>query len=312
MKVTVATANLAGVAREEKAHPEKFKRLGPVLDGVDLVGLQEVVQVYDAAGDIIRDDLAALQQQGGLSGYQSFFFPHLDSTQQSHYKKWRIVFPEYYEQGYRIQQGSAVLVRKEHPLRDLLLDDRPGSVTGQVVPWTSAFYGGNRDTEPRSLLLARVRLENRRFVLFACTHLTALTEENKHGKRAPTEWAKHIRKRQMAWIVEYIQTYRAERRKTCQERHEPYQEEPLLLVGDFNALPEELEQSRLSELNLEEIEPTEGPSFTHRKHQIRIDLIYASQSITGNAARVIDLSALETVADRRISDHHPVIAEFEV
>lgn len=312
MKVIVATANLAGAAREQKAHPEKFKQLGPAFDGVDLVGLQEVIQVYDAAGDVVRDDLAALQQQGGLSGYQSFFFPHLDSTQQSHYKKWPILFPEYYERGYRIQHGNAVLVRKEHPLRDLLLDDQSGSVTGQVVPWTSAFYGGNRDTEPRSLLLARVRLQHRRFVLFACTHLTALTEENKDGRRAPTERAKHIRKRQIAWIVEYIQSYRAERRKTCEERDEPYQEEPLLLVGDFNALPKELEESRLSELNLEEIEPTEGPSFTHRKHQIRIDLIYASKSITGNAVRVIDLNALETVADRRISDHHPVIAELAV
>lgn len=312
MRITVASANLAGAARAEKAHPDKLKLLGTELAKAepDLLGLQEVMRVYDPAGRLVRDDIATLQHAGGLSAYRTYYFPHLDSTQQSHYRKWLDVLPEYYAQGYQIQQGSAVLLHRQHPVYDMLLDDRPGFITGQLIPWTSAFYAGNRDTEPRSLLLTRVHLKDQRFVLFACTHLTALKEEDIEGGRAPTERAKLIRRRQIAWIVEYIQSYQAERKKTCAERGQPYEEEPLILLGDFNAQPEELKDSQLSECGLREVKPAEGPSYTHRKHAIRIDLIYASRSITSANARVINLGALETVKDRRISDHHPVIAEL--
>ena len=45
MKFRVATANIAGGAREEGADLCKYKILGELLSGVDIIGLQEVVQV---------------------------------------------------------------------------------------------------------------------------------------------------------------------------------------------------------------------------------------------------------------------------
>ena len=79
MKFRVATANIAGGAREEGADLCKYKILGELLSGVDIIGLQEVVRVYEPGScHIIRDDIKELQDNSGLSHYQRFFFPYLD------------------------------------------------------------------------------------------------------------------------------------------------------------------------------------------------------------------------------------------
>jgi endonuclease/exonuclease/phosphatase family metal-dependent hydrolase len=310
MVIKVATANIAGAAREETADPCKCMILGSILSDADIIGLQEVVKVVRPDGSICRDDVKELQN-GGLSGYESFFFPHLDSRQHSHPLKWegdektRSAFRSYYAQGCHIQQGAAVLVKQPHRIYDLWRD-RPGSALGQIIPWyldAPTFYQGNRDTEPRSLLLARIRLKNK-FVLFCCTQLTTLKEENQKvsGKtqRIPTPSAIGIRTNQINWIVQYIKNYRAARQE----------EEPIILVGDFNAKPTAQElQHLVSNLDLEGIFP-EGDPATHRGYEIPIDLIYATKATLFGSARIVNLEDWETSSGKRISDHYPVIAEI--
>ena len=80
---------------------------------------------------------------------------------------------------------------------------------------------------------------------------------------------------------------------------------PIILAGDFNAVPNSYEYYTLSE-NLEDtflkVGKGSGTSFHDFKFPIKIDHIFASKSITPISYKV----------DRgvKISDHFPVIAEF--
>ena len=80
---------------------------------------------------------------------------------------------------------------------------------------------------------------------------------------------------------------------------------PIILAGDFNAVPNSYEYYTLSE-NLEDtflkVGKGSGTSFHDFKFPIKIDHIFASKSITP-ISYTVDRSV-------KISDHFPVIAEF--
>ena len=84
-------------------------------------------------------------------------------------------------------------------------------------------------------------------------------------------------------------------------------------MGDFNAEPGAKELQPIKQLGLETTDITsDGIQYTHRTHKILIDLIFAPTTVTNKTARIIDLGLLEDEVDRRISDHHPVIAEMDI
>jgi endonuclease/exonuclease/phosphatase family metal-dependent hydrolase len=313
--IRVATANIAGAARAERADPCKFELLASVLSGVDAIGLQEVVRVIDpATGRIIQDDLAVLTATHALSGYHSFFFPHLDSTQHPHPKKWSSdVFKQYWAAGYRIHQGTAILVAPQHAFWHLLEDDRPGDGSAQILPWydkNPTFYRGDRDTEPRSLLVTRVRI-GRHFILFCCTQLATLSKEDTEEGRKPTRGGRKRRKRQIEWIVDYLQDYQNARKEYQEQREnapEKVREDPVILVGDFNTAFDAEELDPLKQFGLA---PVRCGGHSHRKHRILMDLVFAPKG-TRARAKIIDLSGFEALPNRRISDHHPVIADIHI
>jgi len=315
MRFQVATANLAGGAREEEVDPRKYKILGDMLSGVDIIGLQEVVKVYRPdEHSAIRDDIRHLQDDSRLSDYQHYFFPYLDSTQHSHPSKWSSrIFHSYYEKGYYILEGIAVLVQRQHCICDFWRNDKSGYAIGQIIPWYSdkaTFYLGNRDTQPRSLILTRIKLFDR-YILFCCVHLTTLKEENikQHGedKRVATQKAINIRAKQIDWISQYIRSYQEARCKMDGIV------EPIIILGDFNAEPTASELDGLKDLDLKLV-PFITPSidYTHRKYRILVDMIYAAKHTINGNTHIINLENLEEYSGMRLSDHYPVIADLEL
>lgn len=310
MEIKVATANVAGGAREEKADPRKYEILGNILSGTDIIGIQEVVQVYTADGRrVIRNDIESLKNDSKLSDYWDCFFPYVDSSQQSHPDKWSSgIFSSYYEKGYKILEGTAILVNQQHFVCDFWCDDRQGHGLGQILPWyidTPTIYLGNRDTQPRSMLLTRIKLGNKA-ILFCCVHLATLKGERaKKGEKLDPEIAqkaKEIRAKQINWTVQYIESYQEAFQKQNGIR------EPVILVGDFNAEPGASELEGLKQLNLQLI-PSVG--YTHRRHEILIDLIFVTGDIiVDKKAKIIDLEKHEVSKDCSISDHNPVIAHI--
>jgi len=318
----VATWNSAGGARADRTHPDKYSLIAKVLGGVSLIGVQEIIRVIDpATGDVIRDDLATLTSALEPSGYRHFFFPHLDSLRQSHSGKWSSeIFGDYYKDGLQILQGTAVLVSQAHPCGDLLQDPKDDQLEhgcGQILPWYDhaegpTFYRGNRDTEPRALVMTRVRIGSR-FVVFCCTHLTTLkeedvevrTEKGVEVKRISTKGARDVRELQARWIADHLQRHQRVREESSKL------EDVLIVVGDFNAERGTDELEPLKKLGLEPV-PAEGEvDFTHREHLIEIDLVFAPKAIK-KSAEIVNLSELDDWPGQRISDHHPVIAEIEI
>jgi endonuclease/exonuclease/phosphatase family metal-dependent hydrolase len=313
---------MAGGARREEADPRKYALLGNLLTDedtppVDILALQEVVRVEDPSGGrIVRDDLALLKAQSGLRLYDSFFFPYLDSAMHPHPAKWESrIFKEWSQKGYRIYEGTAILLKDGHSFWHLLHDDRPGSPSGQVIPWYTkrpTFYRGNRDTSPRTLLMARVKIGNR-FIVFCCIHLSCLKKEDQPGGgRVHCQPAVDIRERQIKWIVDYLEDYQEARKEFSKEE---YREDDFVLAGDFNAEPGAPELSALAasglKLEMAQVSPTAYPNYSHRTHKIPIDLIFAQQK-TGKTARILDLRKLESAGQGAISDHYPVVAELEL
>ena len=150
------------------------------------------------------------------------------------------------------------------------------------------------------MLLTRVKIGGQN-VLYCCTHLSALSEENhKDGAasyRKPTDHATALRRRQVEWIAQFIQSYQNAAEK-----------EPVILSGDFNAAPDAPELAALQSLDLQLVPFSAGSGdYTHRGHRLLIDLIFADRRFSGTS-EIIDLSKYEVAGAPPISDHLPVIS----
>lgn len=335
-EIVVASANIAGGMRAGKGHPHKFRLLADALakHQPDIIGLQEVVRVPDAG----RDDLQKMQDK--LPGqWVADFFPHLDSYMQPHPKKWSSkIFADHFSKGQRILQGNGVLVRKAHPILNLWSGiegtSSDGRTVGRIMPVPSMIYCGNRDTEAYSLLMTRLMIRDKT-ILFCCTHLSTLKEEDQDpqgGKekiRKPTAGAIARRREQARWIVEYLESY----------QEELGQKEPIVFVGDFNCEPNASELRPLGWLGLRHAhlgqadrwiertgwdphpgrdgsDPPPPPPHTHRERwvpsterKILIDHVFVSENLKVTNAIILDLDFEEEKSGIRgtISDHHPVV-----
>ncbi|MBM3213118.1 hypothetical protein FJZ33_12915 [Candidatus Poribacteria bacterium] len=319
MEVKVATANMAGAARKQNPSRLKYEIIGDLLSDLDIIGLQEVVKVYGPDGEIVRDDIDKLLINTGQSMYQPFFFPYLDSTRQSHpVKCGSAIFQEYYEQRCRILEGTAILLNRKHIFCDFWDNERRGyyglgdNISGcglaEILPWYSdisgvTIYLGNRDTQPRSMIIVRVKLDHGKYILFCNVHLATLKEESREGNdkkpiRKPSPLGINIRAKQIAWVVQYIKSYQSARQV----------KEPIILVGDFNAEPGAVELMGLKQLDLR---PINTSGVTHRTYNILMDLIFATSDIKDIDYNIVDLGPLEKILGN-ITDHNPVKAVLDL
>jgi len=241
---------------------------------------------------------------------------------------------------FRLQEGLAVAVRSPWAFRSLLggaygdaLCPRGAAAAGEwyagnrhghavTIPWylddDASFYHGDRDTNPRSLVVARLGCvtpgaEDGPDLVFGCTHLATLKEERCPGAgRLPSARARALRERQANCIAAYLGSLReamSPRGRTA----------PVVLAGDLNCAPGAPELKGLLATGLVPVPyapAADGPAYTHRRHQLAVDQILTSvPSPTGTAA-IYDLGRIEAEAfgattgreARWLSDHHPVWA----
>ncbi len=132
-------------------------------------------------------------------GYECFFFPALSSHIHLHPGKWqkftlgniRNFIPDHIE----VQQGYGVCIRDPSTLRKLWVaekdqskisshSDLPGSnfeMCFEVINLMPGLYLGNRDTEPRLMVMGRLKVGSprtvERYINFVNVHLTTLKGE---------------------------------------------------------------------------------------------------------------------------------------
>lgn len=283
--VTVITVNAAGASRKGNANPQF---LGQIIakEKPDIIGIQEAVVCWNE-NNKQEDNLEEFSMSFDKS-YHKYFIPTLDSRINSYPDKWS---SNRFKKYTHIQQGNGLLISKNYQIVDLW-SDKPG----QPVPITISeptLFLGSRNTEPRQIVITKLKNKQNNTFYFAITHLTTLEDERTNPE--VYKQASNIRIKQIENIIYILSQLKTK--------------DPIILVGDFNA---SLESAEMEKLQKKFIPITKTRSelgeITHVEHKIFIDHIFFSPKeriteITKDACYLIDLKAA--------SDHRAVVAKLE-
>lgn len=247
----------------------------------DVMGLNEVRR-YWWGHDSHVDHAEWLARRIGIKHH--FFGLTLDSDRDPHPVKWH---KEWHKGYWKIQQGNAILSR--YPFGDL--STNKDSFTSQNCPIAipindPTHYVGNRDTEPRNCLVAKLKLDDQQGCYFLTTHLTRLTEKMENPVRKAE--ASKIRCKQVDRLL-----------KIARE----LQGQPIVLVGDFNAEPASPEINLLKGTFTD---ASVGIEYTYLEDGTKIDYIFVSEGMEVVSCIVPEIDGLE-----QASDHLPIMARLK-
>ncbi|MBT4078482.1 MAG: hypothetical protein HOE78_18050 [Gammaproteobacteria bacterium] len=195
-----------------------------------------------------------------FSGYECFFFPAVTSHNNPHPGKWN----RYVEGGsvtncipahVDIQQGYGICVRKGISSRKLwvpLADSKNMATDADIaeadchscfepISITTGLYLGQRDTEPRLVIMGRAKLESdgeSRYLNYLNIHLNTLSGEREGNVRLNRR-AGASRLRQVELILDNIvSAYQETTRYRIPAGIEPSRRDIWIIGGDFNTTPD--------------------------------------------------------------------------
>lgn len=264
----------------------------------DILVLQEVSDYQDADGawHSVLDHIARARVGGQLVLLEHVQFgPTLSMREHMHVRKTlfvRGIFNDW--QDWR--QGNAILSRREFVrLGDPSKPGQPRNVPLYVPP----LYEGNRDTDPRHALLARVNSAPV-FPFVVGVHFTTLVaERGLHPFPGRAEEAVTLRFRQARRLLDLLREHVLETG------------EVVFLLGDFNAAFTEpcIASVLEGEGGFMRLTPSNDDVATHSNTTEPIDhiLIYPRSRVLEHRCWIVD-----TLAARRASDHLPVVADVTV
>lgn len=297
LDLRVATLNVSGGEKtfEEFPHDtwqsrrEALEMLIARIDA-DLLCLQEVSQHVDADG--ITHSLMEDISQAGDYDY-SFYGPTLSMETHMQVKK-DVMVKGVFNDWWDWSKGNAILARI--PFSRLGDTARPG-VPRNVPLYQPPTYEGTRDTDPRYAIIARIKQSPFPFV--ATLHMTTLVGERR-GTTQPkiNKQAQQLRYEQIERFLGLVREYILHNNR------------PLILAGDFNAMPDEtgLKDLLVSENGFMRLKP-EDETPTHADLSKPVDHIffYPKERLVNYSCRIEgnDLS-------RRASDHLPVVADLQI
>jgi endonuclease/exonuclease/phosphatase family metal-dependent hydrolase len=328
MPLNILTFNIGG-ARKLRQPPHNPQQVAAdaaeVVRGVldpslpTLVGVQEATNWLQWVGDSAEDGAArnSTRQLAAALGndYRVGFAAEVTAEMHPHARLWHR--PAYI-----------------HPERGTLEQAHEGNAIVGNLPWTGwpwpsytgcatvrrdsrALYPivtqisgavlystGSRDTQPRNLMVACVRHDEYGPLYFMNTHLGTVSGEDRHDPNHPqSQIGTRQRIHQMQQILAVVHELR-----TAEATHN-VPPRPLILVGDFNALPGSAPMNVLTaEMDLLPVDTPEDQRWSHVDHQILIDhvLVQDPQGILpeGRASVVTDHPHTD------LTDHRPVVATF--
>jgi len=277
----------------------------------DIIAVQESHQVWHPRQSSPLGTSQAMAQRLGPS-YRSYFLEYLDSDSHAHPNKWdQPLFSGFN----RVQQGNAVIISKS--LTQWPWGSPPAGYPGKLAPISTqisraALYStGNRDTEPRNLVVVPLSFGQRASLYFMATHLTTLKREDRHDSRNPeSQRASNVRLAQVHEVLQIVD----ELRKA--ERDNEQKPVPIILAGDFNAKPGSPELVALEQTFLlfpprwhdESIQ--RGLVWTHVGHKIHVDHIFYNDP--DGLLTPVDCFVPDPIQVGNITDHLPVIAKFKI
>jgi endonuclease/exonuclease/phosphatase family metal-dependent hydrolase len=281
------------------------KDAGSILGGVievireespDILALQEAVEWLDSEqrwhslASTIADAL------GYIKGLR--FGPTL--SMQEHFHPDKAPFVHAVSHGWlEWRQGNAILSRWDF----VPLEDRSDAGKLYNIPLSRPLqYEGNRDTEPRYALLARVKTSAGSPFIIG-THLSTLIGERGGPEReimGKSEQAQEMRLEQTRHLLDFL------------KEHVLKTGELVFLMGDFNATVNEacIADVLETEAGFVRLIPDNDNIPTHRfkvKEPIDHIFVYPAARLVDDQCRIVD-----TPLARQASDHLPVVADVSV
>lgn len=267
----------------------------------DILAVQEAILRVDAEG--VAHHSARQIAEGAGFGENYAFGATLSRREHMHAMKQLFVESVFHDEQDWIQ-GNALFSR----WRLVRLSDP--HLAGQAVNipiFRPPVYEGNRDTDPRCALLARLDIPSL-FPYVICTHFTTLVNERSaHDPQTFTpserqfmlarhEEASLIRYRQAQMIVELLRKHVLEAGHTA------------ILMGDLNALADEMciADELVEKGGFVHLDPENKDISTHPKTTGAVDhiFIYPRHRLIEYSCRILNVPGLEAV-----SDHLPVLAD---
>lgn len=274
----------------------------------DIIAVQESHYVQQKEGPFLETSKELARDLG--NSYCSYFFPYLDSSIHSHHRKWgRPAFKGFS----RVKQGNAIITNKniaQWPW-DLPPKGYPGHkkcapISTQISKAT-LYSRGNRDTEPRSLVVVPLWL-GCGSLYFMATHLVTLKGEDRHDSRTlQSKRASDVRLAQVKEILRVVDELREAERKRGEVN--PL---PIILAGDFNAKPGSAELDALEQTFVRPSPHWYDGSpelvWTHAGHKIHVDHIFYDDP--AGLLTLLDCFVLPPGQVGKATDHLPVVARF--
>jgi len=270
---------------------EVIKEIAP-----DILIIQETADFQDADG-VWHSALGQIAQAGGFGN--QYFGPTLSMREHLHVQKSLFVHAIFNDwQDWR--QGNGILsrwgfVRLGDP-------EKPGAPRN-VPLYRTPLYQGNRDTDPRYALIARIN-KPPIFPFVLGTHFTTLVAEREqeggpHLIPGRAEEAQRLRLKQARRLLDLLKEHVLERG------------EVVFLLGDFNAATGEpcIASALEAEGGFVRLTPDQGPQATHSKVLDPIDHIFV---YPGDRLVEYECWVVDSPAARRALDHLPVAADVKV
>ena len=294
-KLRVMTLNLGGGEKNFTGSPEqtenKAEALIQLIEAIkpDVFGVQEISHYIDADGithsmvDRIRDD----------GGFQHAFYGETLSMKRHMQVKKDLMVNGLFNDWWDWSKGNALF--SNIPFSRLSDNSKTG-VPRNVPLYQPTSYEGSRDTDPRFVILTRLKKEPFPFVLNL--HLTTLV-----GERGENAWSEVVdaaritRSQQISGVISLI------------ESHVLIPKLPMILMGDFNATSDEYTLQDLLERDHGILELKPQDNIDTHPHAGAVDHIYfyPANRLIEYTCQVINSALAHT-----ISDHLPVVADITI
>lgn len=295
LTLRLITLNLGGGVKNFMGPPEqsaaKIEAINTLINQVkpDLVACQEIAQYIDADGNMH----SMVDQIRDGSGFDQAYYGETLSIKRHMQIKKDVMIRAIFNDWWDWSKGNALFSRIPFCR---LSDATKGGVPRNVPIFQPIVYEGSRNTDPRYVILSRLKTAPYPYVLNL--HLSTLT-----GERGANAWqdaidaAESTRQQQVARILGLIEEAVLQEKK------------PVIMLGDFNARPDEycLKGMLEEEKSFVRLKPV--PDLETHGRAGQLDHIFFSprERLISYKAQVID-----NKLTRSLSDHLPVVADLEI
>ena len=189
-------------------------------------------------------------------------------------------------------KGNAIHARI--PFTRLSDPKKPG-IPRNIPLYLPGAYEGNRDTDPRYVLLTR--LNSSPFPFVATVHLATLVGERQlQVSQTRIKKAQLLRYQQISRFLDLVR------------KHVLDEKQPMILAGDFNAAKDESCVLQLLESGFVRLEPeNEGPSHAGSGKMIDHIFFYPGERLVEYQCNIEDSDL-----SKRASDHLPIVADLQI